>query len=212
MIAPSHSRYSRVAIIIHWLIALLLAWNIWVGWWMTDNLENPSAAASVFKAYQFHKSLGLTVLVLTLLRLIWRLTHRPPALPAHMPGWERLAARAGHAGLYLLMIALPLTGWLYVSAGWNADRGVPFPVPTIWFGFFEWPHIPGLQTLPDPARGSAAGAAMEAHELLVWIAIALVVLHVAAALKHHIIDRDDVLTRMLPFLRPRRAASQETLP
>jgi cytochrome b561 len=203
MSVRQRSRYSRVAILLHWTIGLGILLMIYVGWWMSENVDNPTVAMQVFKAYQFHKSLGLTLLLLTLLRLVWRIGHRPPALPAAMAPWERATARLTHVLLYGLMLALPLTGWLYVSAGWNAARGVPFPVPTMWFGLFEWPHVPGIAMLETEARAAFAGTAIEVHEWLAWGALALVLLHVVAALKHHWIDRDDVMAQMLPLLRRR---------
>lgn len=197
------SRYSLVAIVLHWLIALGLLVTIPLAWWMTGHLSNPSQQARVFAAYQLHKSIGLTVLVLTVLRLIWRLLHPVPPFPPAMPRWERVSARLVHFLLYALMLMLPLTGWAYVSAGWNTHLNVPFAVPTLWFGLFEWPHIPWVVQAPDADRAGAAAAAMGAHELLAWIAVALVAVHAAAALKHHFLDRDDVLASMFPLVRPR---------
>jgi cytochrome b561 len=102
------------------------------------------------------------------------------------------------------MIIMPLTGWIYVSAGWNAQMNAPFQVPTFWFGLFQWPHIPGLAEASNSTRAGAAATSMAVHSLLAWGAIILVALHAAAALKHHIFDRDDVLARMVPLLRQRR--------
>jgi cytochrome b561 len=206
MTARIRSRYSRVAIALHWAIGLAILLMIWVGWWMSEaiNSPDPATTAAAFKAFQFHKSLGLVILALTLVRLLWRLMHRPPPLPATMKGWERGLAHATHGVLYLLMLALPLSGWLYVSAGWNVARGVPFPVATVWFGLFEWPHIPGIATRENNARAAFAGTAMNIHAWLAWGALTLIVVHAVAALKHHLVDRDDVLARMLPLLRPRK--------
>ena len=193
-------RYSTVAIILHWAMAVLIVWQIWIGIWMTGAIDDPQSQAAAYEAFQFHKSLGLSLLVLALLRLGWRLAHRKPALPPHLPAWQRIGAQASHALLYAFMVLIPLTGWAYVSTGWNSDLGTAFAIPTIWFGLFEWPHLPGLDV-----NALLADLAMEAHELLAWSLIALLVLHVAAALKHHFADRDDVLWSMLPFLkRPSR--------
>jgi cytochrome b561 len=198
------SRYSAVAMLLHWVIALGIVVMIPLGWWMADNVKDPTKAGLVFKAFQLHKSIGLTILVLSVLRLIWRLTHRLPELPAGMPGWEKAGARASHFLLYAIMLVMPLTGWLYVSAGWNSEMNIPFPVPTFWFGLFQWPHIPGIAETSNATRASVAGKAMAVHSLLAWGAIALIALHAAAALKHHYFDKDDVLARMVPLLRPRR--------
>lgn len=197
------SRYSAIAILLHWSIALGIVLMIPLGWWMADHLSDPTQAARVFKAFQLHKSIGLTILVLSVIRLAWRLMHRFPELPADMPGWEKAAARISHILLYAVILIMPITGWIYVSAGWNTDMNMPFPVPTFWFGLFQWPHIPGLADATNATRASVAGGAMAVHSTLAWGAILLVVIHAAAAIKHHIFDRDDVLARMVPLLRPR---------
>ena len=196
------SRYSRVAIFLHWTIALAIILMVPLGWWMTDKVVDPTQAARVFHAYQLHKSIGLTILVLSVLRLVWRLVHRFPPLPEHMPGWEKAAARASHVLLYVVMLGMPITGWIYVSAGWNHRLDIPFAVPTLWFGLFQWPHLPGLPEASDATRSAAAAASMAIHSRLAWGAVALVALHVAAALKHHFLDRDGVLASMLPIVRP----------
>lgn len=212
MAAGGTSRYSIVSIVLHWTIALAIAWMIWLGWWMTDAIKDPAQASAAFKSYQLHKSIGLTILVLSVIRLIWRFTHSFPPLPAHMPGWEAAAARISHLLLYGVMLVMPLTGWLYVSAGWNSAMNMPFAAPTIWFGQFEWPHLPGLTDASDATRAAVAGRAMAVHAALAWGAIALVALHAAAALKHHFFDRDSVLASMLPIIRPlrRRTATADT--
>ncbi len=197
---PRQKRYATVAIILHWLMAVLIIWQIWIGIWMSGAIDDPASQAAAYEAFQFHKSLGLTLLVLAVLRLLWRVTHGFPELPRDIPAWQRVAARISHYLLYAFILAIPLTGWLYVSTGWNSDTGTAFAVPTVWFGLFEWPHIPGVG-----GNGPLADFAVEAHELLAWSLIALLVVHVAAALKHHFADRDDVLWSMLPFIsRPSR--------
>lgn len=188
-------RYSTVAIILHWLMALLILWQVWIGIWMTGAIEDPATQAAAYQGYQFHKSLGLTLLVLALLRLGWRLAHPVPPMPATMPGWQKVAGRLSHALLYVLMVAIPLTGWLYVSTGWNSDTGRPLSIPTVWFGLFEWPDIPGLD-----GNSALADVVVEAHELMAFTTLGLLVIHVAAALKHHFADRDNVLWSMLPFI------------
>lgn len=188
-------RYTKVAIILHWLMALVIVWQIWIGIWMTGAIDDPAKQGAAYEAFQFHKSLGLTLLVLAVLRLAWRLTHRVPPLPAHTPPWQKVAARASHYALYAFMVLIPLTGWIYVSTGWNSDAGTAFAIPTVWFGLFEWPHIPGLD-----GNGPLADIVVEVHELLAFALIGLLVLHVAAALKHHFIDRDFALWSMLPFI------------
>jgi cytochrome b561 len=193
-------RYATIAIILHWLMAVLIIWQIWIGIWMSGAINDPASQAAAYEAFQFHKSLGLTLLVLAVVRLLWRITHGFPELPRDIPTWQRVAARISHYLLYAFILLIPLTGWIYVSTGWNSDTGSAFAIPTVWFGLFEWPHIPGLD-----GNGPLADIAVEMHELLAWSLIALLVVHVAAALKHHFADRDDVLWSMLPFIsRPSR--------
>ena len=119
MAAP---RYSAVAVALHWVIALCILSMIPMGWWMTAAIEQPGSQAAAYRLFQLHKSIGFLILALTLVRIVWRLTHRPPALPAGMKRWEAFAAHATHAAFYALMLGLPLTGWLYVSAGWAVSQ------------------------------------------------------------------------------------------
>lgn len=196
-------RYAAVAIVLHWAIALGIIWQIGLGWWMGDALEHPDTQATAVAAFQVHKSVGLTVLALSLVRLWWRLANPPPALPAHMPAWEKTAATATHWAFYVLMIAMPLSGWLYVSAEWDSHSGRPLEVPTLFFGLFQVPHIPGLESLADGARGAVSGVLEFVHSKMAWVAIILLVLHVGAALKHQFKDRDEVLGHMVPGATPK---------
>ncbi len=186
-------RYSSVAIALHWLIALAILLQLASGLWMVGALAEKDTQMLAFQVYQWHKSLGLTVLILSLLRLFWRLSHRAPPLPDGMTRWERIAAKGTHHLFYFLMILLPLTGWVVVSAS-------SLGLPTLYWGLFQWPHLPlfGLEAGTKAVLERAVG---EVHEFLAYATIALLVLHVGAALKHHLVDRDDVLSRMLPFLR-----------
>lgn len=185
-------RYTRVAVILHWLIALAIIGLLAAGKWMVGAVEEPETRNIAFKVYQLHKSLGVTVLLLTLLRLGWRLLHKAPPLPAGMPAWQVRAAKASHHLFYVLMLAAPLTGWAMVSAS-------PLGFPTIVFGLFEWPHIAPLTRLEDKA--GAAELLSEVHEQVAHVMILLIVLHIAAALKHHYVDRDGLLGRMIPWMR-----------
>lgn len=189
MLANSQARYGAVAVTLHWLIALGIIGMLALGKYMADL---PNSDPSKFDLIQLHKSFGITILALSLLRVVWRLVNKVPALPAHMPTWERWAANASHVLLYVLIIAIPVTGWMVVSAS-------PLGIPTIWFGQFEVPHLPGLQGFAD--QHAAEDQLKETHELLGNLMIFLLVVHVAAALKHHFWDRDDVLVRMLPFTK-----------
>lgn len=194
-------RYTAVAIVLHWAIAFAIALMIPLGWWMHENAEAGRITEGVFRAFQLHKSIGLTILALSLIRLGWRLLHPPPPMPAHMPGWERLAARASHWMFYALMVGLPLTGWLYVSAGWSIHDDEPVAVATRYFGLFNVPPLFGLSAAGAGLREEVAEAAFTAHALMAWSAVGLLALHVVAALKHHVFDRDEVLAHMVPGLR-----------
>ncbi len=199
--------YTVVAIVLHWAIALAILGMIPLGWWMGDALEDQSTQAQAIAAFQLHKSIGLTVLVLSLARLGWRLANPPPPLPEGMKAWERLAATATHWAFYFVIIAIPLTGWLYVSTGWSAHDDRPLEVPTLYFGLFQVPHLFGLANLTEGARAALAEVLNFSHGKLAWGAIGLAALHVGAALKHHVLDKDDVLTRMVPGLKPLGGAS-----
>ncbi|WP_297801343.1 YceI family protein [uncultured Brevundimonas sp.] len=200
--APSRrrDRYSAVAILLHWLIGLSILAMIPMGWWMSDAIEQPETQALAYRVFQIHKSIGFLILALSVLRLVWRITHPVPALPAQMHGWERFAARATHVAFYALMIGLPLTGWAYVSSGWAVATDTPLAVPTSWLGLFGIPHLPFIENAGEAARRTIAYVAMGAHSKLAWGAIVLVVLHVGAALKHQFFDRDGVLAHMVPVL------------
>jgi cytochrome b561 len=173
--------YTRTAITLHWLVALALIATFAVGLYMSDLPLSPEK----LRIYSWHKWAGVTIFLLVLLRLLWRLTHRPPAPPVSMPAWQQAAAETAHRLLYLLMLAVPLSGWLMSSA-----KGVQ----TVYFGVLPLPDL--------LAKDKALGEALETvHQALNYTMAGLVVLHVGAAIKHHVIDRDDVLSRMLPFLQ-----------
>jgi len=175
--SQSAARYTGVAIGLHWLLALLIAGTFVVGLYMADLPVSPSR----IKLYSYHKWAGVTILALSLLRLVWRLTHRPPADVA-MPGWQAKAAHVTHWALYALFFLVPLAGWAYSSAA-------GFPV--VWFGVLQ---------LPDfvPVDKALAEMLKERHEMLAWAMAVLVLLHVAGALKHQLIDKDGLLDRMRP--------------
>ena len=183
---PDHAvqikRYSTVAIVLHWLLALVVLAMFAVGIYMTDLPFSPQR----LKLYNWHKWAGVTFLALTLLRLVWRMTHRPPALPLAvtrtMPGWQHRAYHATHHLMYLLFFAVPLVGWAYSSAA-------GFPI--VWFG-----QIP----LPDllPVNKELAELIKPLHKYLALALMALAGLHIAAAIKHQLVDRDGLLGRMLP--------------
>lgn len=165
------TRYSRIAILLHWLIAAALAFQISLGWGM----------GRTFGLVQLHKSIGITILLLSLLRLAVRLTKpRPPKAEGGMTG---ALASLVHFGLYAFMIGAPLTGWLIVSTS-------KLKIPTLLWGTIPLPHLPVPQSIHEASEG--------AHGALVWIGIALFVLHVAGAIRHHFLMRDGLIYRMVP--------------
>ena len=177
--------YGHVAIGLHWLIAIAIVATFALGLYMHELPLSPQK----LKLYSWHKWAGVSIFLFVLLRLGWRLTHRPPQLPAAMPAWQRMAAEATHLLLYLLMFAVPLSGWLMSSA-----KGFQ----TVWFGVLPLPDLLDKnQQLGDLLK--------EVHEALNFGMAGLVLAHAGAALKHHAIDRDEVLARMLPFLANKRS-------
>lgn len=187
----SRFRYGAVAMSLHWLIAAMILFMLGLGLFMT-NLDE--ADERTFPLFQLHKSIGLTILMLSLVRLVWRLANPIPALPSRMGAWEGFAARGVHVLFYVLMIAIPLMGWATVSSA-------PLAVPTMWFGLFEWPHIPFLADLPRAEKRMVEGPFATTHAVLALSMLGLVALHAAAALKHQFRDKDDVLKRMLPWTK-----------
>jgi cytochrome b561 len=173
------TRYGRVAIWLHWLIAGLIIVNLLLGLFHED-FSKPVRASMMF----WHKSIGITVLALTIGRLGWRVGHRPPAFDPVMKRWEMRLASLIHWLFYAFLILIPLTGWLLVSSGRN---------PTLsFFGLFDVP--------PLPLRGKEAHELMEgAHEILGKAMIGLIVLHVAGALKHHFEGHRHLIGRMAPW-------------
>jgi cytochrome b561 len=192
-----NTRYNKVAIVLHWLIALMIFGMLALGWFMSDLPKDAPKIMSLdlfnwhihtvqFKeaisarSYYFnlHKSFGVTLFVLVLLRVYWRVTHTPPALPASIAAWQLKAAKASHHLLYLLMVLMPLSGVIMAA---YSKYGVK------WFGI---PVITGLDN--EPMRGLFK----EMHEFIAWLLLGLVVIHILAALKHKFIDKDEVMGRM----------------
>lgn len=176
---PTSRRYATVSIWLHWIIAILVLGNI-AGAMIADNVDRATAG----QIMGVHKSIGLTVLILSILRLGWRLGHGTPPLSDTLAPWEKTLARIVHTLFYVLMIGVPLAGWTMTSAG---DR------PLAWFGI-PFPKLP-------VAKGPLADFAHEAHVILGLSFLLLAVLHIGGALKHQFVNRDNELARMLPFLR-----------
>ena len=173
----SSPRYSGVAIALHWLLALMIFVAFSVGVYMHELPVSPTR----LKLYNWHKWAGVTILALSALRLLWRLSHRPPA-DVPMPGWQAKAAHATHGLLYALFFAVPLVGWAYSSAA---------GYPIVWFGVLP---------LPDfvPVDKALAAAIKPWHERLAITMALLVVVHVAGAIKHQFVDKDNLMDRMRP--------------
>ena len=180
------ARYAVLAIVLHWMIAALILLQIVVAGRMEG--RTPEAFAVV----QFHKSVGISVLLLSLARLAWRLINPPPPELATLAGWERTLSMIVHWAFYAVMIAMPLTGWIMVSAS-------RIEIPTLLFGAVPWPHIPGLPDLAPGARKLWHDTALIAHHLIIKGAYGLIALHVAGALKHQLFHADEpILARMAP--------------
>jgi len=173
--------YTRLAIVLHWLVALAIVCAFPLGMYMHELPLSPNK----LKLYSYHKWIGISALLLIGLRLAWRLGHRPPALLPGMPRWQEIAAHATHHSLYLLLLAVPLSGWLMSSA-------LGFSV--VWFGVLPLPDlIDKNEQLGELLK--------EVHEALNFTMLALILIHAAAAIKHHFFDGDGTLARMLPFLK-----------
>lgn len=181
-------RYGTVAMSLHWLIAALVIANICLGLYFADL---PHSDPNKFFLTQTHKSIGLTVLLLSLARLLWRLVNPVPPLPRGMSRPLRILARGTHFLLYFLIIAIPLSGWALVSSS-------PLGLPTLYFGLFQWPHIAFLADLARDQKKLLVQNFATIHIVLAWSAIVLIPIHVAGALFHQFVRGDDVLKRMLP--------------
>jgi cytochrome b561 len=177
MTAIANVRYTRTAIALHWLLALAIVGSFIVGVYMADLPVSPQR----LKLYNWHKWAGICILALSALRLLWRLTHRPPA-DVPMPAWQQRASHAVHGLMYALFFAVPLAGWAYSSAA-------GFPV--VVFGVLPLPDF----VAPDKAL---AEAVKPLHKVLAFALAGLVLAHVGAALKHHLVDRDGLMNRMRP--------------
>jgi cytochrome b561 len=171
-------RYHRLSIFFHWLIAVLIIGAFALGSIMTEMKISPSK----LQYYSWHKWLGVSILALVALRLLSRLVLGAPAYPDSMKKWEKQLANTTHISLYVLMFAVPLSGYFYTSAA---------GIPVVYFKLIEWPTIIG----PNPELKPIL---KELHEILTTVLLIVASLHVAAALKHHFIDRDGIFQRMLP--------------
>jgi cytochrome b561 len=193
-------KYGPVAMGLHWVIAALILTNIGLAWlmdghallWDFDGLSGPTKLDVI----QYHKSIGITVLLLSVLRLIWRLVNPPPSLTAHLAAWEKGLAHAVHWLFYVFMIGMPLAGWAMVSA---SPRFHVFGLH--FWGLVDWPRFPGFEGMSHDQLKAAVKVLTKVHtDWIAWLGFGLIALHVAGALKHQVMDRDNELARMVPGL------------
>lgn len=174
-ISSHEPRYTGTAVALHWIIAALIICAFTLGWTMTNLEVSPLKLRMV----NWHKWVGITILSLAIIRLLWRLTHKPPEM-LPMPTWQRVSAKIIHAALYVLLLLQPLSGWVYSNAA---------GYPVVYLGIVPLPNLVAKNK-------QTADVLMERHEVLGWCLLVIVSLHVLAALKHHFIDGDATLKRM----------------
>ena len=181
------NRYTRTAIAFHWVIAVLVIANICLAWTFKIWPDYPWTQSVT----NTHKTIGITVLGLALMRLLWRIGHRPPPFSPAIPRWQVVAARTGHAALYFMILAMPLSGWIYDSAWeWAAE------VPIDFFGLFEMPRIAWVANMAPEPKKALDELAHIVHEWLSYLLYFLLAAHLAGAFKHQWIDRVPTLERM----------------
>jgi cytochrome b561 len=184
MLSTETALYTKTAKTLHWLIAAALVCMLTMGWTFDF-----FTGTTKFFLIQLHKSVGITILLLSLMRLGWRAIHRAPPLPDYLSKTEKMAAHTVHGLLYIVMITMPLSGWAMVSAS-------PLNLPTILYGVVPWPNMPFLSTLGN--RREVSHFFGDVHGLVAYMLAALAAGHAAAAMKHHFIAHDDLLLRMAP--------------
>ena len=187
MAAESPARYTYTAIALHWLTAGLIVVSVGLGIYMVGLKLSPLK----LRLYSWHKWVGVTIFLLVVARLIWRAANALPP-PIANAKWQRAAAVINHWLLYVLLVCIPISGWLMSSA---------YGIPVVYFGVVPLPDLVG--------KNKELGDTLKTlHETLAFTMLALVAVHAVAALKHHLLDRDPVLYRMLPLVKPRRAHKQ----
>lgn len=181
--------YHVIAAAVHWLTALLVLAIFPIGIYMAEFVDDSNILLK-FQLFQWHKSIGITILLLTLFRIIWRLSHKVPPLPENLKPWERAAARITHVGFYVLLLIVPLTGWAAVSSA-------PIAIPTYLYQTIPWPHISWIAESPNK---EALNIIFVRGHFVLMIAMTLTIaLHLGAVAKHTFILRDNTLERMLPW-------------
>jgi cytochrome b561 len=177
------TRYTGAAIGLHWLIALAIFGTFILGMYVSDLPFSPQR----LRLIAYHKWIGVTIFLFVAFRVFWRLTHPAPPLPNSIPPWQKAASAISHGLLYVLMVIIPLSGWIYSSAA---------GVPVVYLGLVQLPDLVGAD------KALAANLKL-LHKALNFTLAGIVIVHVLAALKHHFLERDEVLARMLPFLKPK---------
>ena len=185
------NKYTKTAIALHWIIALLIIGNAVLG-----QLFNHISDDNIRTAIDTHKSIGITVLGLVIMRLLWRATHQPPTLPASHARWEIMGAKIGHAALYVLMIALPISGWMHDSA-WKDAAAHPMSL----FGLMPWPRIAMIATIEPISKEHLHDLFGAMHTWFGYVLYGVLTLHISGALKHQYFDaHSDKRRGMLPVL------------
>jgi cytochrome b561 len=182
------ARYTGLAIILHWIVAILMIGNVALALsadYVPDGYVRP--------VINLHKSIGISVLGLVMLRILWRLSHVPPVLPTIYAPWERFAAHAAHGALYLVMLALPVSGWMHDSAWKGAATH-----PMLLYGLIPWPRLGWIETIEPHYKETLHTVFFEVHADAAYALYALLALHIIGALKHQFWDRERALQRMLP--------------
>jgi len=183
-------RYSRPAMILHWAIAFCIVFNVMLAWlWQLELLPD----AKVRSAIDWHKSIGIVVLGLAIMRLLWRYAQKPPPLPAGFQKWEIRLSGFTHVLLYVIMLGMPLSGWIMDSAWKDAASH-----PMIFMNLFEWPRIGFIMALDPDTKKTIHDSFGEMHEIGSYLLYALFTMHVAGALKHQWLDKQPELQRMWP--------------
>ena len=195
-IRAPRSRYTTVAICFHWVIAVLILTNLIVGFRMAF-----LKGLAEFNIFQLHKSIGITILLLSVARLGWRLANPPPPESTSLKPWETVAAQTVHWGFYVIMIGMPLSGWVVVSTS-------PYNLPTLLYHLVPWPHLPIVHDLAAAPKASVNHLFDATHVALAWGTLGLLALHVGAVIKHQFLDGHPVLHRMMP-LRPDAPLAQK---
>lgn len=190
---PRRLHYSAAGVTFHWVMAALIVLQLYLGWrtsWLPAGYDKA-------QAYALHSHVGLAILALASLRFVWRMIVPRPENTEDLPGWRHWGARVTHWALYGAMFALPLTGWLMLSATARDE-------PIVVFGLLPWPHMPFFEEMALIERAWWEDVAESAHSYLVWSLLALLALHVGATLQHQLIQKDEVLSRMIPWMARKR--------